>query len=652
MIGQDSLLLLPGFIRRMLPVLQAISPIIDPSIPVVAFRKLELSLLACTAHGNPLRGSPGTQKMIPHSFIEDLLARVDVVDVVETYVPLKRSGSNFSARCPFHNEKTPSFTVSQTKQFYHCFGCGAHGTAISFLMEYQGMGFIDAVKDLAARVGMTVPEIETPKDKASSPDEDLIGVVARAASYYKQQLKQSDKAIDYLKGRGLSGEIAARYGLGYAPDNWQALESEFADYAKSTALTKAGLVIDGNEGRRYDRFRDRVMFPIQNQRGAIIGFGGRVIGEGEPKYLNSPETPLFEKGRELYGLVQARAGIRQSGVVVVVEGYMDVVALAQAGIDYAVATLGTATTPWQVQKLLKQADRVVFCFDGDTAGQRAAWRALENSLAQLVDGRQIGFLFLPEGEDPDSFVRTQGKEAFEALLAEAEPLSEYMLRELSTRVNMRSAEGRAKFLQDAKPLLAQIKAPMLSLVLRKQIAGLGDVSQAELDARYGIKTVSRPKAPQRQSAEKPSLLRHLAEMLLVSPGLARLADIECFQAFSAIAAPEFPQNEVDLVAELLEIGVESPNVQALVERFRGNPLEPMVGRFQASGLLAREGQEFDEEALKADFLGAWSWIEQRLGKARIDALLEKSRKGQLSEEDKALYRSLISHSAGNRASAG
>ena len=590
--------------------------------------------------------------MIPQSFIEDLLARVDVVDVVESYVPLKRSGANFSARCPFHNEKTPSFTVSQTKQFYHCFGCGAHGTAISFLMEYSGMGYVDAIKDLAARVGMTVPESESPRGAERKPDEDLVGAVAQASSFYKQQLKNSEKAISYLKGRGLSGEIAARYGLGYAPDDWQALEAQFADYAKSSALVKAGLVIEGKEGRRYDRFRGRVMFPIQNQRGAVIGFGGRVIGEGEPKYLNSPETPLFEKGRELYGLVQARAGIRRAGVVIVVEGYMDVVALAQAGVDYAVATLGTATTPMQVQKLLKQAERVVFCFDGDSAGKRAAWRALENSLSQLLDGRQIGFLFLPEGEDPDSFVRSRGKDAFEALLAKAEPLSEYMLRELTARVDMNSAEGRAKFLQDARPLLAQIKAPMLSLILRKQIAELGKVSQAELDARYGIKTESRAKTPQRASAEKPSLLRHLAEMLLVSPDLARLADIDLFRAFSEIASPEFPRDEIDLVAELLEISVESPNVQAIVERFRGRPLESMVGRFQTSGLLTREGQSVDEDALKTDFLGAWGLIEQRLGKARIDALLEKSRKGQLTEEDKALYRSLVGGSGADRAPAG
>jgi DNA primase len=587
--------------------------------------------------------------MIPQSFIEDLLSRVDVVDVVESYIALKRSGSNFSARCPFHNEKTPSFTVSQSKQFYHCFGCGAHGTAISFLMEYQGMGFIDAVSELAVRVGMTVPEIAAPKDKPPGSDEDLVGVVAQAAHFYKQCLKDSERAVAYLKGRGLSGEIAARYGLGYARDDWQGLEAEFGEYAKSNALVTTGLVIEGNEGRRYDRFRDRVMFPIQNQRGSIIGFGGRVIDAGEPKYMNSPETPLFEKGRELYGLVQARAGIRQSGTIVVVEGYMDVVALAQSGVDYAVATLGTATTPWQVQKLLKQCDRVIFCFDGDAAGRRAAWRALENSLPQLVDGKQIGFLFLPEGDDPDSFVRQHGKEAFEALLTKAQPLSEFMFHELATRVDMRSAEGKAKFLLDAKPLLAAVKAPMLSLVLRKQVAELGGVSQTELYARYGIQPPARKRVSERKAAERPSVLRHLGEMLLVSPGLARQVDIERFRVFCDTAAADYAKAEIEFVLALLEIGVENPNVQAVAERFRGSPLEPLVGRFQAAGLLAWEGSGFDEDALKADFQAAWQSIEQRLSKARIDALLDKSRRGDLSAEDKALYRRLVSNSAEDHA---
>jgi len=580
--------------------------------------------------------------MIPQSFIEDLLARVDVVDVVESYVPLKRSGSNFSARCPFHNEKTPSFTVSQTKQFYHCFGCGAHGTAISFLMEYQGMGFIDAVKELASRVGMTVPEEAAPRSRPEQADEDLLGVVAKAARFYKQSLRQSERAIAYLKGRGVSGEIAARFGLGYAPDGWQALETEFSDYSQSVALVKAGLVIDANEGRRYDRFRDRIMFPIQNQRGNIIGFGGRVIDKGEPKYLNSPETPLFEKGRELYGLGQARAGIRRTGTVLVVEGYMDVVALAQAGVDYAVATLGTATTPWQVQKLLKQADRVVFCFDGDAAGRKAAWRALENSLGQLVDGRQIGFLFLPEGDDPDSFVRANGQEAFEALQSKALPLSEFMLKELASRTDMNSAEGRAKFLQDAKPLLSEIKAPMLSLVLRKQVAERGGVSQVELDARYGIKAIQGVPVPQRRrTAERPSVVRRLAEMLLVSPGLARLADIERFRQFSGVAAAEFPNEEIELVLGLLEMGRDSPNVPVVLERYRGTRLEPLVGRFQASAMLERQDDEDESTSLEAEFAGAWSKVEQYLNSAGQKALMSKASPKDLSDEDKEKYRELI-----------
>ena len=589
-----------------------------------------------------IRGIPGTQKMIPQSFIEDLLARVDVVDVVESFVPLKRSGSNFSARCPFHNEKTPSFTVSQTKQFYHCFGCGAHGTAISFLMEYQGMGFVDAVKDLAARVGMTVPEEAAQKSRPEKADEDLLGVVAKAARFFRQSLKQSERAIAYLKGRGVSGEIAARFGLGYAPDGWQALETQFADYPKSAALAKAGLVIDANEARRYDRFRDRIMFPIHNQRGNIIAFGGRVIDKGEPKYLNSPETPLFEKGRELYGLGQARAGIRRTGTVLVVEGYMDVVALAQAGIDYAVATLGTATTPWQVQKLLKQADRVVFCFDGDSAGRKAAWRALENSLGQLVDGRQVGFLFLPEGDDPDSFVRANGKDAFEALLGKPLPLSEFMLKELASRTDMNSAEGRAKFLQEAKPLLSEIKAPMLSLVLRKQVAQQVGVSQAELDARYGIKAPQgAPVAQRRRTAERPSVVRRLAEMLLVSPALARLADIERFRQFSGLAASEFPREEIELVLGLLEMGKDGPNVQVVLERYRGTALEPLVGRFQASGMLARQDDENEGTTLETEFAGAWSKVEQYLNSAGQKALMSRASPKDLSEEDKEAYRQLI-----------
>src|SRR5690348_18367203 len=324
--------------------------------------------------------------MIPQEFIQSLLGRVDIVDVVDRYVKLKKAGANFQALCPFHNEKSPSFTVSPSKQFYHCFGCGAHGNAIGFLMEYSGLAYPEAIRALAETAGMPVPETRARRDKPGASEAP--GLAARmmdALSYYRAELKKSKAAIDYLKGRGLTGEIAARYGLGYAPDGWQNLAAVFTDYA-TAELRDTGLVIDseadesqGKKSRRYDRFRHRVMFPILDARGNVIGFGGRVIGAGEPKYLNSPETPLFEKGRELYGLFQARRAIRDANRVIVVEGYMDVVALAQMGVENAVATLGTATTPVHVGKLLKLADNVVFCFDGDAAGRKAAWRALEVS---------------------------------------------------------------------------------------------------------------------------------------------------------------------------------------------------------------------------------------------------------------------------------
>ncbi len=425
--------------------------------------------------------------MIPPDFIQQLLARVDIVDVVDKHVKLKKAGQNYSACCPFHSEKTPSFSVSPQKQFYHCFGCGAHGTAVSFLMEYAGMGFRDAVRELAEGVGLPMPQeadrgesVERAKEAAS-----LGEVMTAAMNFYRSELKRSAKAIDYFKGRGVSGEIAAKFGLGYAPDDWQGLKGAVDDYT-AAALSECGLVIDNDEGRRYDRFRDRVMFPILDQRGNVIGFGGRVIGEGEPKYLNSPETPLFEKGRELYGLFHARRSIRDTQTAIVVEGYMDVVALAQNGVENAVATLGTATTPTHVQKLLRMADNLVFCFDGDKAGRKAAWRALEQSLPVVVDGKDIRFLFLPAEDDPDTFVRRLGKEAFMAELKKAKPLSAVLFDELSAQVDITNEEGRARLLANAKPLIAQVSAqtaPALALMLRRRLAdtiGLGAIEVERL----------------------------------------------------------------------------------------------------------------------------------------------------------------------------
>ncbi|HWH46789.1 MAG TPA: DNA primase [Burkholderiales bacterium] len=581
--------------------------------------------------------------MIPQSFIQDLLNRVDIVDLIESYVPLKRAGSNYAARCPFHSEKSPSFTVSPTKQFYHCFGCGAHGTAISFLMEYQGMGFVDAVKELAGRAGMTVPE-QTPdprQKEKSEAAEDLTDVLSKAAQYYKTQLKTSERAVAYLKGRGLSGEIAARYSLGYAPDGWQSLEQVFPDY-ESKSLSEAGLVIVNEQGRRYDRFRDRVMFPIHNQRGVIIGFGGRIIDQGDPKYLNSPETPLFEKGRELYGLFQARSAIREAEKVIVVEGYMDVVALAQYGVGYAVATLGTATTPWQVQKLLRQSDDVIYCFDGDEAGRRAAWRALENSLTHLQDGKQVRFLFLPAEDDPDTFVRSRGKEAFESLLGQAQPLSEFLMQQLASRVDMRTAEGRAKFLQDAKPLVRQITAPMLSLVLRKQVAELAGVAQTELEQGFEIKVVSRGRIPERRPSVKPSLTRLLAEMLVCRPSLALLADSAQLTANADLASVDLPPMELALLEQLLELCRSRPDLRSTAEHFREGEFEALAREVEV-GSLRWEGM--DDAALEAEFTGAWVRLAERFRHVRISLLLEKSKRQRWTPDDEEQFRRLQQRSA-------
>jgi len=413
--------------------------------------------------------------VIPQSFIQELLARVDVVDVVGRHVKLKKGGANWMGLCPFHGEKSPSFSVSPTKQFYHCFGCGAHGSAIGFLMEHAGLGYVDAIHELARTVGLTVPDDRPGPDDARRRDPDLFDTLVAAAKFYRQRLKDSPRAIEYLKGRGVSGETALRFGIGYAPEGWRSLEAAVPDYSAKT-LVESGLVIEsepeaeGGKKKRYDRFRDRVMFPIRNPRGQVIGFGGRVLGQGEPKYLNSPETPVFSKGRELYGLFEGRDAIRRADCVIVVEGYMDVVMLAQHGVENAVATLGTATTAQHVQKLMRLVDRVVFAFDGDGAGRRAAWRALEACLPLAADTKRIDFLFLPPEHDPDSFVRERGAEGFQAHLASAQPLSEFLLRELSGRVDLATPEGRARLQADAKPLLLSMPPVALRLQLVQAVA--------------------------------------------------------------------------------------------------------------------------------------------------------------------------------------
>ena len=535
--------------------------------------------------------------MIPNDFIQTLLSRVDIVDVIDRYVPLKKAGANYVACCPFHSEKTPSFTVSQTKQFYHCFGCGAHGTAVGFLMEYGGKSFPDAVEELARDAGLEVPRVETRPGEAERREQaqDLASLLLTAAKYYRAQLKDAPQAIEYLKGRGLTGEIAARFGIGYAPDAWQPLASAFPQY-DARELETAGLVIAGDAGKRYDRFRDRIMFPIHDSRGQVIGFGGRVLGDGEPKYLNSPETPLFSKGRELYGLYLARNAIREAGRVLVVEGYMDVVALAQHGIEYAVATLGTATTPIHSQKLFRLTDTVVFSFDGDAAGRKSAWRALENTLPVLADGKNALFLFLPDGEDPDDYVRKRGKSAFEALFARATPLSEFLLGELSIQHPPTSAEGRAALVNAARPYLAQLSAPVLSALLRRRLAELTGLPEADLrDLMHSDDAVRRapsgertwrpagPHGPGQRRA--PSLVRELIQGLLLQPELART---------EAVPEPDDGTAEGSALAALAQFcgaGEHPLTTAGVMQHFAGTPFE----RVLTDALVGAEDRGISDE---------------------------------------------------------
>ena len=428
---------------------------------------------------------------IPQTFIQELIARTDVVEIVGRYVQLKKGGANFMGLCPFHGEKSPSFSVSPAKQFYHCFGCGKNGNAISFLMDHVGMTFVEAVKDLAGQYGMVVPEEEgSPQDRARALEQrqkqnTLTSVLEKAGEAYKRGLKESQRAIDYFKGRGLSGEVAKQFGLGYAPEGWRSLASIFPQY-DDPLLVESGLVIlheaeNGEEEKRYDRFRDRVMFPIRNIKGECIGFGGRVLGDEKPKYLNSPETPVFSKGRELYGLFEARNALRDHGYALVTEGYMDVVALAQLGFPNAVATLGTACTNDHVQKLFRFTDSVVFSFDGDSAGRRAARKALDAALPFASDVRSIKFLFLPTEHDPDSFIRANGKEAFARYVSEATPLSRFLIESAREGCDLNSAEGRAHLSSNAKPLWMQLPEGALKMQLLSEIAELVQLTTRELN---------------------------------------------------------------------------------------------------------------------------------------------------------------------------
>ena len=608
---------------------------------------------------------------IPPEFIQDLLARADIVEIVGQHVELKKAGSNYKGLCPFHGEKTPSFTVSASKQFYHCFGCGAHGTAIGFLMEYAGMGFIDAVKDLAGRYGLTVPEPDLDPAQQRQMQQQrslqaaLVDTLQAADRFYQLRLRHSDRAKNYLIGRGLQGTIAKRYGLGYAPDDWQALAGAFANYNADT-LVQSGLVVardaqgdvidpeapsfDGIQ-RRYDRLRDRITFPIRNLRGEVIGFGGRVIDQGEPKYLNSPETHVFHKGEELYGLFEARTAIARIGYALVVEGYMDVVALAQFGVEHAVATLGTACTAQQLQKLFRHTGQVVVSFDGDAAGRRAAQRAMEQALPLLNETRVVKFLFLPAEHDPDSYIREQGVEAFEREVARAQPLSAFLLSSICDGLPMQTPEGRVQAIHAARPLLAQIAAPALvgQLVaafarqldmpvgdLREQLslgrAAQGAARRERPTSGFGQTDAAPRQARTRQALRTtppPDLVRMVLPLLLAQPELwSRISPAQhalLSQQDSAL------QPLVCAIESILE---DHPQISAagLWESLRAAGHAPDLAAAQAPDPV-----EANPETVEAELLAILQRLERADLMRRQDVLVQA---GLVSEADRAEYRSL------------
>ena len=591
--------------------------------------------------------------MIPQSFIQDLLNRVDIVEVVGSHVPLKKAGANLLGLCPFHTEKSPSFTVSPVKQFYHCFGCGRNGSAITFLMEHSGLSFVEAVEELAGSVGMTVPQDESripPAERARKQAKTLAltEVMTQASRFYKQQLKKSPQAIDYLKKRGVTGEIALRFGLGYAPETRDGLKNGFEDY-RAGELEEAGLVIEkqgdeafGISSKRYDRFRDRIMFPIRNTRGQVIGFGGRILEKGEPKYLNSPETPLFQKGNELYGLFEARQAIRESGYVLVVEGYMDVVALAQLGFPQAVATLGTACTPVQVQKLMRQTDSIIFSFDGDAAGRGAARRALEASLPLVSDTKGVAFLFLPPEHDPDSYIREFGADAFEVLVKKAIPLSEFLLEEIIGENNLNTLEGRARTQHTAKALCANLAPSALRLQILRRLAQITQTPDDELEAFLGFAKPVVPARRIRARAPRPPVVgleRQVLRLLMMYPCFGRElspGDIDAIREFS-------PDQGGLLMAILNAVGIlgEKASLAALVEHLRldGVDCEQLVQETVA--------QEFEAEPALLELKGAIRQIRLQLVKAEMNELVatglteeKKDRFYELKKQQEALLRQI------------
>ena len=574
--------------------------------------------------------------LIPQDFIDDLIARADIVEVVGRRVQLKKAGREFKACCPFHDEKTPSFTVSPAKGFYHCFGCGAHGTAIGFLMEFDHMDFVEAIESLAHSMGVDVPRDES--DKPARRYDELFSLLDTVSRHFQACLKDAPAAIDYVKNRGIDGSTAKRFGIGYAPDGWSNVLDKFGKSPEAIErLLATGLIIAKDNGQHYDRFRDRIMFPIRDARGRTIGFGGRIMGDGEPKYLNSPETVLFHKGRELYGLYEARQALRSIEQLVVVEGYMDAVALARHGIDFAVATLGTATTSEHLNRLFRMTDDICFAFDGDRAGRKAAWRALENALPQIREGRQIRFLFLPEGHDPDSYVNEFGTDAFLKALDEGVALSQFLIDELASQVDMSTIDGRARLAELARPLIGKIPTGVYRELLVESLADAVGLTAAKLEKMLGggqprgaAAGPGRSKPARRpHGAGQPSVVRHAIALVLNHPEAGHKADIEKIAGIGRKGA--------DLLQSLIETVQAEPNITTagLLERFRHDEQGRHLGKLAATELPVDE--DFDAAAELAECLES---LAQAGRKERVDFLIEKQKVSGLSEDEKSELRQL------------
>lgn len=585
---------------------------------------------------------------IPQSFIDDLVGRTDIVELIGARVPLKKSGREFKACCPFHDEKSPSFWVSPDKQFYHCFGCGAHGTSLGFLMNYDRLSFPEAVEELAARAGIEVPR-EARADEARGRSDDLTELMGRVARHYADTLRKTPRAHDYALRRGLDTEILARFMIGYAADSWNDVLQKFgAGAAQREALLACGLVIEGE--RTYDRFRDRLMFPIRDARGRCIAFGGRIIDQGEPKYLNSPETALFHKGRELYGLYEARQSRAPLKRLMVVEGYMDVVRLHQAGIHYAVATLGTATTPEHLKRAFRLVGEVVFAFDGDRAGRAAAWRALQNALPEVREGRQLRFLFLPDGEDPDTLVGKEGKDAFEARLDAALPLSEYLVRELAAQTDLGNADGRARFAAAARPLVAKVPEGVYRELLVERLAESIKLPAARLrelwagEAGAGEPSVRAPANMARNNgrvargAGRGGLMRQAVLTIVHHPNAASELTAESHALLAQIDEPG-----AEILRELVTDLTARPcgSTGALLERWRDRPEQERLARLAATESLIR-----DDLAARRELQTCIERMIDEARRRRLDALLERERDGGLGQtEREELQRLLMSRTA-------